>query len=266
MRILPRRSRSGTEGPSRRRFRRRRRDPEGSMSLLEHLEELRMRLVWVVVSVGVAGIAGWVLFDQVVEALLEPARPYLTDLSDGKLIFTGPAEAFTLRIKVAMYIGFAIAFPIVLFQVWRFVSPGLHRNERRYAVPFIASGIVLFAAGAFLAWYTLPQALQYLIGPGITGRNVRPLLRAKSYLDFGLLYLAIFGIAFEFPVALTFMALIRVISSRQMARYRRHVFMGIAVSAAILTPSVDWFTMTALTAALYVLYEGCIWLARLLRR
>jgi sec-independent protein translocase protein TatC len=236
------------------------------MSLLEHLEELRSRLIWIVVSVAVAGIAGWVLFDQVVETLLKPARPYLTDLSGGKLIFTGPIEAFTLRFKVAMYIGFAIAFPIVLFHIWRFVSPGLRRNERRYAVPFIASGMVLFAAGAFFAWYTLPQALHYLIGPAITGRSVRPLLSAKSYIDFGLLYLAAFGVAFEFPVALMFMALIRVVSSRQMAKYRRHVFMGIAVASAVLTPSVDWFTMTALTAALYVLYEGCIWLARLIRR
>ncbi len=225
-----------------------------------------MRLIWVVASVAIAGIAGWVLFDQVVEALLKPARPYLTDLSGGKLIFTSPIEAFTLRLKVAMYIGFAIAFPIVLFHIWRFVSPGLRRNERRYAVPFIGSGMVLFAAGAFFAWYTLPQALRYLIGPAITGNSVQPLLSAKSYMDFGLLYLAIFGIAFEFPVALMFMTLIRVLSSRQMAKYRRHVFMGIAVASAILTPSVDWFTMTALTAALYILYEACIWLGRLLRR
>jgi sec-independent protein translocase protein TatC len=198
--------------------------------------------------------------------LLEPARPYLRDLTHGKLIFTSPLEAFTLRFKLAMYVGFAIAFPVVLFQIWRFVSPGLHKNERKYALPFIGSGIVLFAAGVGLAWFTLPEALRFLIGPAITGENVSPLLGAKSYLDFALLYHVAFGIAFELPVLLMMLALMRIVSSQQMARHRRHVFMGIAVASAVLTPSVDWFTMLALTAAMYVLYEACIWLSRLLKR
>lgn len=236
------------------------------MSLLEHLEELRGRLIWIVASVSLAAIAGWIVFDDVVARLLAPARPYLKDLSGGKLIFTSPVEAFTLRLKVAMYIGFALAFPIVLFHVWRFVSPGLHRNERRYAVPFVLSGIVLFGLGVAFALFTMPQSLRWLIGPEITGDSVRPLLGAKPYLDFALLYLAIFGLAFEFPVALMFLSLLRVVSSRQMARYRRHVFMGIALASALLTPSVDWITMTVLTAALYVLYEASIWLSRLVRR
>jgi sec-independent protein translocase protein TatC len=251
-----------------RRIRLRPRTPEerSSMTLLEHLEELRRRLIWVLVCVAVAGIAGWFVFDRVVDVLLGPARPYLHDLTGGKLVFTGPLEAFTLRFKVAIYLGFGLAFPVVLFQVWRFVSPGLHKNERRYAVPFIASGIVLFAGGVFFAWFTLPQALKFLIGPAITGTDVRPLLGAKNYIDFALLYHVAFGIAFELPVLLMILALMRVVSSRQMAKHRRHVFMGIAVAAAVLTPSVDWFTMTALTTAMYVLFEACIWLARLLRR
>lgn len=233
------------------------------MTLLEHLEELRFRLVWVIASVGVAAVAGWVLFDPVTERLLEPARPYLGGRG---LIFTAPMEAFTTRFQVALYVGFGIAFPIVLFHVWRFVSPGLHRNERRYAVPFIASGVLLFGVGVWFGLFTMPQALRFLIGPEITGPSVSPLLAAKPYITFGLLYLVAFGVAFEFPVALMFLAMLRVISGRQMARYRRHVFMGIALVVAFLTPSVDWFSMTVLTATLYVLYEACIWLARLLRR
>jgi sec-independent protein translocase protein TatC len=150
--------------------------------------------------------------------------------------------------------------------VWRFVSPGLHRHERRYAAPFILSGLVLFGLGVGFALFTMPQALRFLIGPEITGTSVQPLLGAKPYLDFALLYLAAFGLAFEFPVILMFLALIRAVSSRQMARYRRQVFLGIALTSALLTPSVDWVTMTVLTVALYTLYESCIWLARLLRR
>jgi len=236
------------------------------MTILEHLEELRSRLIWIFAAVGVAAIAGWILFDRVVSTLLAPARPYLQDLTHGKLIFTSPIEAFTLRLKVAAYVGFAIAFPVVLFHLWRFISPGLRRNERKWAMWFIASGWLLFIGGAWFAWYTLPNALHYLIGPSITGANVRPLLGAKSYIDFGLLYLVAFGIGFEFPLAVIFAALIRAINSRQMTKYRRHVFMGLAVASAVLTPSVDWFTMTALTVALYILYEACIWITKLVLR
>jgi sec-independent protein translocase protein TatC len=236
------------------------------MTLLEHLEELRGRLFWIFGSTAVAAIAGWVLFDRVVELLLRPARPYLRDLTDGKLVFTGPLEAFTLRFKIAMYLGFLIAFPIVLFQLWRFISPGLHRKERRYALPFIGSGIVLFGGGVLFAWMSLPQALRWLIGDEITGANVEPLLGAKNYLDFALLYHLAFGLAFELPVILMLLALMRVVTSRQMATHRRHVFMAIALASAVLTPSVDWFTMLALTAAMYLLFEACIWISRLLKR
>lgn len=237
------------------------------MTLLEHLEELRNRLVWVILSVSVAAIAGWMLFDVVVEQLLLPAQPYLDEgPSQGKLVFTGPLEAFTVRLKVAMYIGFALAFPIVLYHFWRFVSPGLYAKERRYAVPFIASGMALFTLGVGFAYYTLPQALTFLIGPAITGDAIRPLLTAKQYLDFTLLYHASFGLAFEFPVVLMFLTLTRIVTSRQMASVRRHVFLGIAVVVAFLTPSVDWYTMTIMTVALYLLFEGSIWLSRLLKR
>ena len=235
------------------------------MTLLEHLEELRNRLIWIVLSVGAAAIAGWVVFDPVVEALLDPAERYLT-ASEGKLIFTGPLEAFTLRLKVALYVGFGIAFPVVLFQVWRFVSPGLRQQEKKYAVPFISSGMLLFAVGVGFAFFTLPQALTFLIGPAIAGESITPLLAAKMYIDFTLLYLLAFGIAFEFPLILMFLTLLRVLHSRQLAKYRRHVFVGISFFVAFLTPSVDWVTMTVLTAAMYVLFEACIWLSRLFKR
>lgn len=236
------------------------------MTLLEHIEELRKRLIFVIATVAVAAIAGWFAYDRVVRLLLEPASPYLKDITHGKLIFTGPLDAFTLHFKVAFYVGFVLASPFVLFHVWRFISPGLHKNERRYAIPFITSGLALFAAGAWFAWYTLPQALKWLIGPEITGPNVSPLLNAKNYISFAMLYHVAFGIAFELPVLLMILSLARIVSSKAMAKHRRSVFMGIAVASAVLTPSVDWFTMTALTVAMYVMYESCIWLSRLFKR
>jgi sec-independent protein translocase protein TatC len=235
------------------------------MTILEHLEELRRRLMWIIGSVVVAAIPGWFAFNRIVSLLLKPARPYLS-ITKGRLIFTGPLEAFTLHFKVAFVIGFCLALPIVLFHVWRFVAPGLHRNEKRYAVPFIAAGMVMFAGGAWFAVLSLPEALRFLIGPSITGGVISPLLSAQSYIQFGLLYLVIFGLSFEFPVVLMLLTTTGVISSAQMAKYRRHAFMGIAVVVAVATPTVDWFTMTVLTIALYVLYEVTIWVSRLLRR
>jgi sec-independent protein translocase protein TatC len=248
------------------RLRPRRPEERSSMALLEHLEELRGRLVWMLLAVSLAAVFGWFAYDRVVDLLLDPARPYLQDLAKGQLVVSSPLEAFTLRMKVAFYIGFGIAFPIVLFHLWRFVSPGLHRKERRYAIPFVASGILLFAGGVAFAYLSLPQALKWLIGENITGSNVSPLLGAKPYLDFALLYHAIFGLAFEFPVLLMSLTGLRVITAKQMAKYRRQVFMGIALASAVLTPSADWFTMLALAIALYVLYEACIWLSRLFKR
>jgi len=237
------------------------------MSLVEHLEELRTRLMWVIASVALAAIGGWIVFDWVVEVLRRPALPYLQDgPAGGNLIFTGPLEAFTTRLKVAVYIGFAISFPIVLYHFWRFIAPGLHRNEKRYAVPFVLSGMILFTLGVGFAFYTLPQAMQFLIGPAISGEFIRPLLTAKQYLDFALLYLAAFGIAFEFPLVLMFLTLTRVVSSRRLGQYRRHVFVGISVVVAFVTPSVDWYTMVVLTVVMYAMYEGSILLSRLLRR
>jgi sec-independent protein translocase protein TatC len=243
-----------------------RRDPEARMTLLEHLDELRYRLIWVIVSVGLSAAGGWLLFDRVVSVLIHPACPYLRGPGGCTLVFTGPLEVFLLRLKVGVYVGFAIVLPLVLYHFWRFVAPGLHRQEKRYVVPFIFFGVLLFATGVWFAFLTLPQALRFLIGPSIAGTHIRPLLTGRQYVDFMLLYLSAFGLSFEFPLVLMFLALARVITSRQMASARRHVFLGIAVVVAVATPSVDFYTMTVLTIALYVLYEMCIWLSRLLKR
>lgn len=237
------------------------------MSLLEHLEELRGRLIWVMGSVAVAAVAGWVLFDRVVELLLRPARPFLEEgPAQGRLIFTGPLDAFTVRLKIAVYVGFGLALPIVLFHLWRFISPGLREREKRYAVPFVGSGAALFAVGVTFAYFTMPQALRFLIGTEITGADIRPLLAARDYLSFGLLYHVAFGMAFEFPVVLMGLTLTGVLTPAQMTRFRRHVFVGISFVVALMTPSVDWFTMTVLTVVMYGLYESCIWITRLVKR
>lgn len=233
------------------------------MSIIGHLAELRNRLVWVFSSVALASIAGWVTFDRVVDLLLAPACPWLDPC---RLIVQSPVEAFTIRIRVAVTIGFVIAFPIVLFHVWRFVAPGLHKHERKWSIPFIGAGMLLFCGGITFAYVTLPQALEFLIGPAITGSSVDVLLRVKEYVSFILLYLLAFGLTFQFPILLLFATLARIVTSKQLAKARRWVFMGIAVVVAFATPSVDFVTMGALTFALYVLYEASIGISRLLKR
>ncbi len=235
------------------------------MTLLEHLQELRSRLFWIIVAVGLAAVAGWYVFDPVVERLLRPACPYLQDPEDCRLIFTSPLEIFTLRLRIAVYIGFGLAFPVVLYHFWKFIAPGLRPQERRYSIPFVIFGMLLFVMGVTFAMYTIPQALRFLIGPVIAGDSVTPLLTAREYLGFVLRYLMAFGLAFELPLVLMFLALARVITSRQMAQYRRHVLVGLAVMASFLTPP-DAYTLVIGTVVLYTLYEMCIWLARLLKR
>lgn len=236
------------------------------MNLIDHLGELRSRLMKAIAAVAVAAIAGWILYGRTVSLLIAPARPYLTGPTGDKLVITSPVEGFTLRFKVATYVGFAIAFPVVLWQLWRFIAPGLKSNERKMAVPFVMSGMTLFSLGVLFAYTTLPQALKFLISPAITGNDIAPLLTAQKYISFMLLYLLAFGLSFQFPIVIMFMTLARVVTSAQLAKYRRHTFLGIAVVAAFATPSVDLITMGVLTIALYVLYEGSIWLSRLLKR
>lgn len=233
------------------------------MHLLDHLRELRRRLIWVILGVGLGAIVGWIYYPTILAALIKPACPFLDEC---RLIVTSPLEAFNLRLKLAAFVGFVLSFPFVLFHVWRFVAPGLHRNERKWAVPFIGGGVLLFAIGIASAYYTLPTSLEFLIGPSITGPDVDALLRARDFVSFIQVYLLTFGITFQFPILLIALSLAGILPSATMKKYRRHVFMGIAVLMAVATPSVDLVTMGILTAAAYTLYEMTILIVRLLKR
>ncbi|HVL81659.1 MAG TPA: twin-arginine translocase subunit TatC [Actinomycetota bacterium] len=232
------------------------------MTVLEHLAELRTRLMYIFGALTIGAIPGWFAYRDALRILLEPAEPYLPE---GQLIVTSPVDAFSLRLKIALYIGFALAFPFVLFHVWRFIAPGLRAQEKRYVIPFVISGMLLFSVGIWVAFYTLPQAMAFLIGPRITGPQVVPLLAARQYIDFMLRYLVVFGLTFQFPIVLMFLTISRAVSSKQLARYRRHVVLVIAVVGAVATPP-DPVSMMILSGALYALFESCIWLSRLLRR
>jgi len=253
------------------RLRRTQRDPDGSMTLVEHLHELRYRLLVSLAAITFGAVIGWFLFDRVIELLLDPYCDYWETVprevrvtKDCALFFFGVLESVVAKFKVVAFLGLFIALPVVLFQLWRFVVPGLSDRERRMAIPFVAASMFLFAMGAAFAYWTLPRALGFLLG--FAGGQFSPLLTADKFLSFVMLVVLSFGLAFEFPIVLIFFELAGVVSSRQLRDWRRGAILFIAVFAAVITPSSDPYTMLAMTIPMVLFYEAAIIVGRLMKR
>lgn len=238
-----------------------------SMTLLEHLEELRSRLIKAILAFAVGTAAAWIFYDPILRLLIAPLRnlPVATQILErGRLIVTAPQEAFIIRVKVSALAGGILALPFVLWQIWRFVTPGLYAKERRYSFAFVIGTTVLFSGGAVFAFAILPQALRILAGFG--GREVVLLPRASDYLSFVMLLVVAFGATFALPMLLLALVLAGVVTSRTLRRGRRVAWVVILVVAAVLTPTPDPINQLIMTAPLVVLYEGTVLVARLLRR
>jgi len=171
-------------------------------------------------------------------------------------LVTDPLEPFSVRMMVAGYGGVAFAMPVLLWQVWRFVAPGLFKRERRWAVPFVASGVVLFAAGCWLAYWSIPRALDFLTGIG--GPDLVSMFSPVRYLSFVVKMMLAFGIGFEFPLILIFLQLVGVITPVSLRRVRRYAVVGIVALVAVLTPSGDPFTLLVLSVPMLLFYEFAI--------
>ena len=231
-----------------------------SMTVVEHLSELRDRIFLSLVAVAGGAVVCFVLFEPIIEFMITPYEE-----ATGKvLVFTQPLEAFMTRLKVAAYGGLLIASPVVFWHLWRFITPGLYPKEKRYAIPFVASSVVLFVGGSVLAVVTFPKALDFLLGIG--GDNLEPLLTAGSYLSLTFLMVISFGFAFEFPIVVVFLLLARILSTAQLRKWRRYAFLIIVIVCAVITPSQDPITLFALAMPMYILYEGSILIGRLMRR
>lgn len=239
----------------------------GEMSLMEHLEELRSRLFKIVLAYALACVGAWFLYSRVLALLIGPlAKLPIADqiLQDGQLIYTAPTEAFFIRLKVTAFTGMVFALPVMLWQLWRFVTPGLHRHERRYALPFVVISVFLFALGVLTAFLSLPKALEVLAG--FAGSELVLLPRASDYLSFVLLLVAAFGFSFEFPIILLGLTLVGVLSSAKLRKARRVAWVIILIVAAIITPTQDPITLAIMSLPLGLLYEGTILAARLMKR
>ncbi len=229
------------------------------MSLVEHLTELRRRVILVVVVFVVFGVGSFVFYPQILHAL---QAPYCRVSRSCKFFITTPLGGLSIRVNVAMYGGAILASPVALWEAWRFVTPGLKANERRYAALFVSSAILLFAGGAAVAYLTFPHAMGFLNAIG--GSSIRQIYSPSSYVNLILALMAIFGVSFEFPVVLVGLQLAGIVSPKTLGKWRRLAAFLIVALAAVITPSGDPFSMFALAVPMYVFYELSIWLAKLI--
>lgn len=230
-------------------------------TLTEHLAELRVRLIWVAwILLGGFG-ACYSFSEYLFDFLRKPILPFLPE-NDKGLHFTGVFEKFMAHMKVSFMAGVILTCPFWLWQVWRFIAPGLYSKEKKLAFGFIGSGIVLFTAGSAFAYYVVfPFAFKFLLTFG--GNTDKPIITINEYLDFVFKFFLAFGVTFEMPVILTFMGMLGIIDHKFLSKYRRYAILLLAVVAAIITPP-DLISMLSLFVPLLLLYEVSVILVRIL--
>jgi sec-independent protein translocase protein TatC len=244
---------------------------EGRMTLVEHLAELRSRIIKALIALAVGGCIGFLLYDPVLDALVDPYCDVKADQVDTPaeeavagggcdLVVTDPLESFSIRLKLSTYLGLVLASPVVLWQVWRFVTPGLYAREKRFAIPFVATSVFLFALGAVTAWLTFPKTLQFFAAFG--GDSLTLLYTPGKYLSLLIVMMLVFGLAFLFPVLLTFLQLAGVLSWRRLSSWRRYAIVVIFLVDAIITPSGDPVTLVAMALPMVLFYEASILIGR----
>lgn len=239
------------------------------MTLFEHLAELRNRLLVSVVAVVAGGVAVWFLYDHLVHFMLQPYRDYARhhpgrSPSGGDLVATGPLEGFTTRLKVSLYGGLALATPVVFWELWRFITPGLYKNEKRYVLPFVSAAVGLFAAGVTTSVLVFPKAIDWLIT--VSGTGVVPFFSPSKYFTLYVTMCVVFGAVFMYPLVLVFLEITGAVPSSTWRRWRRPAIVVIALVAAVITPSSDPFSFLAMCVPMLVLYELAILVGRLLKK
>jgi sec-independent protein translocase protein TatC len=232
--------------------------PDGRMTLAEHLRELRNRIFISVVAIFVGGVIGWYLYGDILELLRRPFDTTITKLAKEQgleaqvVINTGVAGPFLLQTKVALVSGIVIASPIWLYELWAFILPGLHRNERKWTYAFVAIAGPLFAAGILLGYYVMPKGFEVLLG--FTPNGIENLIDVEHYLNFVLRVLLVFGISFEIPLFVVLLNLAGVVRARHLSRWRAWIIFGVFVFAAVATPSTDPITMVLLAIPMTILF------------
>lgn len=240
----------------------------GSMTLLEHLEELRRRIVWSIMAVAVTFFVCFYYSSHIFAYVQRPIIQALhANHMEETLVYTNPIEPFNLYVEVALIAAIFIASPFVLYQVWMFIAPGLYKHERRYIVPFMFSTVGLFLAGGFFGYKIVyPRALEFLIS---FGDQFKPMITVHEYMDLFLKIVLGLGLVFELPILIFFLALMGLVSAGFLWRNMRYSILVIFIVAAIVTPTPDVVNMCIFAApmiGLYALSIGIAWMVHPSRR
>jgi sec-independent protein translocase protein TatC len=220
---------------------------ESVMSLVDHLGELRTRLFRSILAVAVGAILGFIVSDQAISILRSPIP------DDSPLYFTGLGDAFVIKVKIAIVIGIVLAMPVILYQLWAFISPGLTPSERRAARPWIPIALFFFALGTVIAFVVLPYAAAFLLS--FESADLQALITAGAYFDFVTTMFLAFGLVMEFPILLIGLSRVGILGSDRLRSARRFVILGIAIFAAVATPGGDLVSPFVLGGTMYLLFE-----------
>ena len=226
------------------------------MSLVEHLEELRYRIFVCIGTYIILVIVAYFIYRPVLNLMLHPlhrsGRVGSIEGSKLQVYLGGIATGFVLRMKTSAFAGLAFALPVILYQLWRFVTPGLEPRERKFALPFVLSAIGLFALGGYIAFLIMPLGIHWLLG---FVAPAQPLIQLNEYISFVFLLVLAFGISFEFPLLLVSLAGVGILTSRQLSKARRSAILAAFIVAAVATPSQDPISQVVMAVPLYILYE-----------
>jgi sec-independent protein translocase protein TatC len=232
------------------------------MSFLEHLDELRRRLITSIIYIAVGFLVCWFFHEEIYRFIARPIQPFLKGTE--KLVFTKPTEAFTLYFKVSIIASIFLTAPLLLQQVWMFIAPGLYRREKRMALPFVVSSIFLFYGGGAFAYYVvLPTAYQFLLG---FGSDFQPMIKIDEYWDLTSTIILGFGVIFELPVLVAFLSLFGLITPRFLWKNFKYAVLIIFILAAVLSPTPDAVTQTIYAGPMILLYIVSILVSWLFQR
>ncbi|MEV0587293.1 twin-arginine translocase subunit TatC [Nonomuraea sp. NPDC050310] len=232
-------------------------DAEGRMPLMDHLRELRNRILISLLAILVGIIIGWIFFDPIWAVLKEPycSTAQAKQLTgECALTYSGIFQSFFITLKVSAMVGIVLGSPVWLYQIWGFVTPALYRNEKRYAISFLGLAVPLFLLGAFLAYFIMDTSLGFLLSFSLDGTVAT--IGIEDYLDYILIMIVIFGVSFELPLILVFLNIIGVLQHATVSKHRRMIIFLMFVFGAVVTPGGDPLAMMALAAPMILLFAG----------
>jgi len=231
---------------------------EEKMPFTQHLEELRKRLIISAIAIGIGFLIGYFFKERIFEWLMRPLLQVLPKGESQKLIYTAPHEAFVTYLKVSFIAGVGLASPVIIYQIWRFIAPGLYQNERRYLVPIVLFSTIFFLGGAMFGYFVVfPFGFQFFVS--FANDFITPMISTREFTSFATRLLFAFGLVFEMPIFAFFLARIGLLNAKFMRKQRKYAILFIFVAAAVLTPP-DVISQLLMAMPLLVLYEISVWI------